>query len=94
MSWFGGESKKIRTNDLLPTGEVDPDRVQYFQKKGKGHDLPVGYVEGNDGKLYVVDGNHRVMAHIANADEWTNATKVEMPDDVKKKWFNKAFGKR
>ncbi len=94
MSWFGGKSERIRTDDLLPTGAVDPSRVNYFQKKGKGHDHPVGYVEGDDGKLYVVDGNHRVMAHIANAEEWTEATKVKMPDDVRKKWFDKVFGRR
>lgn len=94
MSWFKGETKQVKTSDLLPTGKVDPNRVNYFRQKGKGHDQPVGYVEGDDGKLYVVDGNHRVMAHIADEQEWTTATKVDMPSDVRKRWFGGVLGRR
>ena len=83
---------KVRTEELLPTAHVDPKKVEYFQKGGVGSDEAVGYFTGPDGQKYVVDGNHRVMAKLANGDEYTEAEEIDLPEDTKKSWFKRALG--
>lgn len=92
MSWFKEDPKPVPTNELLPTSHVDPKKVEYFKAGGKGKDEPVGYVVGEDGQKYLVDGNHRVMAAIANNEPYTSAGEVDLPEDVRKGWFSKIFG--
>lgn len=83
------EPRRIRLDDLLPTGHVDPSKVEGFRSGGKGADQPIEYVVGEDGQKYTIDGNHRYWGARQRGEEEIEACESDLPDSVKRNWLDK-----
>lgn len=85
-------SSKEDLSNLNPTGNVNPDKVKHFQSGGAGSDEPVEYIVDENGDKYIVDGNHRVFAKLANGETVIDARESDLPEKVKRSWLGKLKG--
>ena len=81
MAWFP-------TEDLLPTAEVDPERVKKYAKMPAKTAPPVEYVE-RDGQKFIVDGNGRWFAAELRGDGQIEAEPSPLDKGILARWLAK-----
>lgn len=85
--------ENIDINDLFPTGHVNANRVGHFMNDGDGVTEPVKYVRGDDGNLYIIDGNHRWFSAVGQGKTEISAIESDLPIDVKSSWLKNLFNR-
>lgn len=78
----------VPIDSLLPTANVNPEKVAHFKNRGEGYDQPVEYVMGSNGEKLIQDGNHRVWAARERGDQTIKAKESELPEGIKQRWLN------
>jgi|GEM_PF-7014469 len=74
---------KIKVDDLLPTANVDPERVLRYAAMPSETQPPIQYILGRDGHCYVADGNHRLFAAILRGDPTVTAEPMKIAPEIK-----------